>query len=234
MTDRLQDQRDDLERALGRGKLDRMWGMVIDPGRCTGCMACVAACKAENNTPPGVSYMVLLEEVHGTVPHTRRKHLPRPCMHCAEPSCVQVCPVSATFIQPDGAVVMDYEKCIGCRYCMTNCPYGARSFDFGESYSDGCPGEAAWERRPSPEYGRAWTREGTFSSPVGNVRKCHLCLHRLHENELPACVEACPTEAIVFGDLANPRGPVGATVDGTETTRLREELGNEPKVHYRT
>ncbi|MEQ1571928.1 MAG: 4Fe-4S dicluster domain-containing protein [Myxococcota bacterium] len=234
MTDRrLQDQRDDTARALERGRADRQWGMVIDPDRCTGCIACSAACKAENNLPPGVSYLVVLEEVRGTAPHTHRRHVPRPCMHCAEPSCVSVCPVSATFIQPDGVVVMDYEKCIGCRYCMTNCPYGARSFDFGESYGEAGPGEATWERRPSPEYQRAWVRE-EHASPVGNARKCHLCLHRTREGLLPACVEACPTGAITFGDLANEHGPVGIAIVEQPTVRLREELGNEPKVYYRS
>ncbi|MEZ4239261.1 MAG: 4Fe-4S dicluster domain-containing protein [Myxococcota bacterium] len=230
--DDLQAQRDDVARALGEGRSERLWGMVIDPDRCTGCMACTAACKAENNLPPGIAYLVVLEEVRGTVPHTRRRFTPRPCMHCAQPSCVAVCPVSATFLQPDGAVVMDYEKCIGCRYCMTNCPYGARSFDFGEHYGEGAPGDAGWEARPSPEYQRAWVREG-LGSPIGNVRKCHLCLHRVREGLLPACVEACPTGAIAFGDLANPHGPVGVAVAEAPTTRLREELGNEPKVFYR-
>ena len=180
----LQDQRDDVAHAMASGRRERMWGMVIDADRCTGCQACAAACRAENNSPPGISYMVILEETRGEAPHTRRRSIPRPCMHCAKPSCVQVCPVSATFLQADGMVTMDYDKCIGCRYCMTNCPYGARSFDFGESYNNEGPGEAAWERRPSHEYDRAWTREDG-DSPIGNVRKCHFCLHRVQRGALP-------------------------------------------------
>lgn len=229
---RLQGQREDVRSALSKDSDQRTWGLLIDPARCTGCRACQVACKAENNTPPGVSYMVVLEQEHGEFPYTRRRYVPLPCMHCAEASCVKVCPVSATFIQADGTVVIDYMKCIGCRYCMTDCPYGASYFDFGESYADGAPEEAAWERRPSPEYARAWPRE-SGQSPVYNVRKCHHCQHRVLRGSLPACVEACPTGAIVFGDHQNPDGPLTTAVARGPAHRLREELGNEPTTWYR-
>jgi molybdopterin-containing oxidoreductase family iron-sulfur binding subunit len=226
-------QRADLRRALERRKKGTQWGMYIDPARCTGCRACQVACKAENNTPPGVSYIVVLEESQGTAPYTRRRYIPKPCMHCATPSCVIVCPVSATYETHDGIVVMDYMKCIGCRYCMTACPYSSRYFDVGDEYGKGCDGEAAYDHRPSNEYSRVWPREHDIS-PIGNPRKCHYCQHRLSRGLLPACIEACPTDALVFGDLNDARSLVTMLISENATYRMKEELGNEPKTYYKT
>lgn len=223
----------DLERALDRPIEERQWGMFIDPDACTGCRACQVACKAENNTPPGISYIVVLEKERGRFPHSHRSYEPKPCMHCAEPSCVLVCPVEATWQTPDGTVAMDYMKCIGCRYCMTACPYSSRFFDFGDQYSEGCGTELPYEQRPSPEYSRAWEPEH-HTSPVGNVRKCHHCQHRLNQGSLPACVESCPTDAIQFGDLQDPGALVSEQLGRHRTQRLKEELGNEPKVYYKS
>ncbi|GIW78471.1 MAG: hypothetical protein KatS3mg105_0278 [Gemmatales bacterium] len=116
------------------------YGMVIDLQKCIGCKTCAVACKAENHTPPGVNYMVVLEEEIGTYPNVERRFIPRPCMQCQQPSCTQVCPTKATYHRPDGVIVIDYDKCIGCRYCMAACPYGARSFDFGHNYHSPCAG----------------------------------------------------------------------------------------------
>ena len=231
-TDKKARQRRDLARAMERPRREIAWGMFIDPEACTGCRACMVACKAENNTPPGVSYIVVTEEVSGSFPFTRREFKPKPCMHCAQPSCTLVCPVKATFISPDGTVVMDYNKCIGCRYCMSACPYASRYFDFGDNYGDGCTGEVAYEHRPSPEYGRAWPREH-HTSPVGNVRKCHHCQHLMARGQLPACVDSCPTDAIIFGDINDRGSLVQQFISRHPTDRLKEELGNEPKVYYR-
>ena len=227
-----QRQRDDLEVALHKRRDERQWGMFIDCGACSGCRACQVACVAENNTPPAVAYMVVLEHTRGTFPHVRRTYQPKPCMHCATPACVLVCPVAATYRTPDGTVVMDYMKCIGCRYCMTACPYASRTFDVGDGYSDGCGGRGAYEDRPSPDYGRSWPREH-HTSPIGNVRKCHHCQHRLAQGVLPACVEACPSAAIVFGDLEDPNSLLRESITWRSGHRLKEELGNEPTVYYR-
>lgn len=225
-------QRRDLARALKKPIQDRTWGLYVDPEVCTGCRACMVACRAENNTPPGVSYLVVLEEVSGAFPHTRRRFLPKPCQHCAQPTCVLVCPVSATWRTPDGIVVMDYMKCIGCRYCMTACPYASRSFDMGDAWSEGLPAEASYERRPSPDNSRAWKR-APLTSPIGNVRKCHLCSHRIRQGLLPSCVDVCPTGAIVFGDLRDPDSLVSVSKARNTTHRLKEDLGNDPMVWYR-
>ena len=231
--DPLDRMQDDLERSMQKRTDERKWGMYIDPDACTGCNACVVACKAENNTPPGVTYIVVTEKEGGKLPHGKRRYHPKPCFHCEQPSCVLVCPVEATWRTPDGTVAMDYMKCIGCRYCVTACPYASRSFDFGDSYGEGCTGEAAYERRPSPEYGREWPREHHVS-PVGNVRKCHHCQHRLEQESLPACVVACPTAAMVFGDLEDPDSMVASSIAENNTYRMKEELGNEPTVYYRS
>ena len=226
-------QHEDLARSLLKDQGTRQWGMHIDMQTCTGCRACQVACEAENNTPPSVVYMMVLEELHGTFPHTRRSYRPKPCMHCATPACVLVCPVAATYRTLDGTVVMDYMKCIGCRYCMTACPYSARTFDVGDRYGAGCQGEVAYERRPSPDYDRPWLGEH-HESPVGNVRKCHHCMHRLARGSLPACVLACATSSLTFGDLNDPYSLVQESISHHGSQRLKEELGNEPTVYYRT
>ena len=151
------------------------YGMVIDTRRCVGCRACVVACKAENKTPPGVFYTVVVEEAVANRFDDKPIFMTKPCFHCENPPCVDVCPVSATFKRErDGIVVIDYDRCIGCRYCITACPYGARYFDFGENYPPVGQG-TAYAQVPSPEYGQF--RRRTDASPVGNVRKCTFCLH---------------------------------------------------------
>ncbi len=160
---------------------DVRWGMVIDLEKCVGCDSCTVACKSENRTPPGVTYNVVMEEEHGEFPNTTRTNVPRPCMQCENPSCVQVCPVSATYKMENGIVNIDYDRCIGCRYCMIACPYGARYFDFGESYDDEVM-EA--DEITSPEYGIDRDEDGRVE-PVGNVRKCTFCHHRLNRGEEP-------------------------------------------------
>ncbi|KKK63618.1 hypothetical protein LCGC14_2992480, partial [marine sediment metagenome] len=169
---------DELKRAMEKPIDQRKWSMVIDLQKCIGCSACTIACKAENLLPPGVVYRPVIEEEIGEYPNVSRRWLPRPCMQCDNPPCVPVCPVNATWKREDGIVVIDYNACIGCRYCLTACPYGARYFDFGEDYTDGTPEKQPYEESTSPEYGREWTRDGQ-GSPVGNARKCQFCIHRL-------------------------------------------------------
>ncbi len=212
--------------------MTKHYGMVIDQKKCIGCHACSVACKSENRTPPGVSYNVVMEEEFGRFPYVRRTFLSRPCMQCDDPPCVEVCPVGATWKRPeDGIVVVDYEACIGCRYCMAACPYGARYFDFGEYYN---PDELqAYETAPSPEYDKGFVREGQ-KSPIGNVRKCHFCLHRLEQGLQPACVETCLGHARYFGDLNDPESEVSKLIAQNEFVRLKEDLGTEPSVYYLT
>ncbi len=221
----------ELKRAMEKPIELRKWVMVIDQGKCVGCTACTISCKAENQLPPGVVYRPVIEEEIGEYPNVTRRFLPRPCMQCDDPPCTDVCPVEATYKRPDGIVEIDYERCIGCRYCIPACPYGARTFDFGGHYTDGTPARAAYDETASPEYGRSWTREDE-GSPVGNVRKCQFCLHRLHAGMLPACVTTCIGEATYFGDKNDPESLVSELIGSTRVMRLREDLGTEPKVYY--
>jgi molybdopterin-containing oxidoreductase family iron-sulfur binding subunit len=181
------------------------YGMVIDTRRCVGCRACVVACKAENKTPPGVYYTVVVD--HAIEPRIEDKPLfmTKPCFHCEHPPCVDVCPVSATFKRAqDGIVVVDYDRCIGCRYCMTSCPYSARWFDFGENYA-AIAEQTPYAAVPSPEYKQFRVRRKE-TSPIGNVRKCTFCMHlQDHEGRYdraagrwPACAKTCTGHAIHF------------------------------------
>jgi len=146
---------------------------------------------------------------------------------------VKVCPVHATWQEKDGITVIDYDWCIGCRYCLPACPYGARTSDFGESYSSGTPQAQAYEKQPNFEYGKEWSREGG-KSPVGNARKCHFCLHRLNVGMLPACVTTCIGYATYFGDANDPDSLVAELIAKPNVMRLKEELGTKPRVYYLT
>lgn len=215
------------------------YGMVIDTRRCVGCRACMVACKQENKTPPGVFYTVVFDQLIEPRIDDKPLFMTKPCFHCEDPPCVGVCPVSATYKRErDGVVVVDYDRCIGCRYCMTACPYAARWFDFGENYpavSEGTP----YAAQPSPEYNQFRVRE-EGKSPIGNVRKCHFCLHLQDEEgsydkaqgRWPACAKTCTGHAIHFGDFLDPNDSVSQLLQERVAVRLKEELGTEPNVFY--
>jgi molybdopterin-containing oxidoreductase family iron-sulfur binding subunit len=242
------DQVDVLERmrveilsALARPVESRRWVMVIDLSKCVGCHACTIACVAENKLPPGVVYRPVIEEEFGTYPNVGRRFIPRPCMQCENPPCVPVCPVNATYTSEDGVVVVDYDQCIGCRACLTACPYGARTSDFNHQYNDKMPVAAGaiagkdtagrYEYLPMYEYGTARPR-AKGESPVGNARKCHFCMHRVKVGELPACVTSCIGRATLFGDANDPNSLVAELIARPNVSRLKEELGTEPRVFY--
>jgi Fe-S-cluster-containing dehydrogenase component len=213
------------------------WIMAIDLRRCVGCRACVAACKAENQTPPGVDYNVVMNVPHRGSTDDKPYFLTRPCMQCQRSSCTQVCPTGATYHrEQDNIVVIDYDRCIGCRYCIAACPYGARQFDFGEHYETApeTPGTVI-----SPEY-REYRARTAGTSPIGNVRKCTFCVHLQDENgeynkaegRWPACAKTCTGHAIHFGDFMNPNDAIHALLESRGHFRLKEELGNDPSVYY--
>lgn len=233
----------DLKRAMAKPVEQRRWVMVIDQRKCVGCHACTIGCVAENKLPPGVVYRPVVTEETGEFPNISIKFTPRPCMQCDAPPCVPVCPVKATWKRPDGIVTIDYDKCIGCRYCLTACPYGARTSDFGLYYTDaGGGGEAdspatlgngasAWEHQPSHEYAKNWTRDH-HQSPVGNARKCHFCLHRLEVGELPMCATTCIGRATYFGDHNDPDALVTELIARANVHTLLPHKGTKPRVYY--
>jgi molybdopterin-containing oxidoreductase family iron-sulfur binding subunit len=213
-----------------------VFGYAINISRCRGYRDCVSACVQENNLgrDSQVQYIRVLEMDHGDmnlersdhyydpaeVPVEGKYYLPVQCMQCDDPPCVKACPVKATWKEPDGVVVIDYDWCIGCRYCMTACPYWARHFNWTE------PQIPAEEVNPDTHY------LGNRPRPKGVVEKCHFCLQRTRKGRQPACMEACPTGARVFGNLLDPDSEIRYILENKTVFRLKEELGTEPKFWY--
>lgn len=221
----------DMRRALAKPESERRWIMVIDLRKCVGCHACTVSCIAENKLPPGVVYRPVIEEETGTYPHVGRTFMPRPCMQCDNPPCVPVCPVEATFKRPDGIVQVNYDECIGCRYCITACPYNARTFGFGEFYTKQTPELQPYETAATFEYGKKRQRDA-HSSPVGNARKCHFCVHKLEEGMLPSCTSTCIGRATYFGDANDPDSLVHELLGSPNVRTLKPEANTKPRVFY--
>ncbi|TPV96992.1 MAG: 4Fe-4S dicluster domain-containing protein [Myxococcales bacterium FL481] len=211
------------------------FAFAISLSVCNGNRACVHACVAENNQgrDPAIQYIKVVEIERGSlnlekgdlyyegeVPRRDKFYLPMQCNQCENPPCVHACPVEATWKEPDGIVVIDYDWCIGCRYCMAACPYEARRFNFST------PELARHELNPHQGYLSNRVR------PRGVVEKCHFCLHRTREGAFPACLEACPTGARKFGDLNDPNSEVAQIVRDKRVFVLKEELNTVPRVFY--
>jgi phenylacetyl-CoA:acceptor oxidoreductase subunit 1 len=204
------------------------WAMVIDQAKCVGCGHCVQACKAYNDVSPDIEWTRLVE---GEKIAGQQTFIPIPCMHCEDAPCAHVCLVGATTSRPDGIVMMDYDRCIGCRYCEVACPYGVRSFNW-EAFKGDNPAVPTWGQ---PEVKRR---------PRGVVEKCSFCYQRIDRGlELgltpgvdqaatPACVVACPMKARTFGDLNDPESSVSKLLAANPSYRLKESLGTGPRVYY--
>ena len=231
----------DMQRALKKPIEQRHWNMVIDLRKCVSCNACSVSCVAENKLPPGVIYRPVMQQEIGTYPNVGHQTLPRPCMQCEEPPCISVCPVEATWKRPDSIVIIDYDQCIGCRYCINACPYNARTFDFGLEYVNnvtdapqsllGKKKAVRYETEPSFEYAKSWARKGE-ESPIGNARKCHFCIPRIEKGMIPECTTTCIGRATFFGDGSDPRSLVAELIALPNTFRLKEEAGTHPNVYY--
>lgn len=234
----------ELVKAMAKPVEKRHWIMVIDIRKCVGCHACTIGCVAENNLPPGVVYRPVTTQESGTYPNVHLRFTPRPCMQCENPSCVPVCPVKATWKRPDGIVAIDYDRCIGCRYCVNACPYQARTSDFGRYYSVAAAEDCAtkegslmskaasvWETKSPNEYAKNWNRQHE-GSPVGNARKCHFCLHRLEVGQLPVCVTTCIGRATYFGDANDPDSLVVELITKNNVETLLPHWGNKPQCFY--
>jgi molybdopterin-containing oxidoreductase family iron-sulfur binding subunit len=214
-----------------------LFGYGLDLSRCVGCRRCVYACVAENNQsrrPPVHWIQVLeMEKEHGVdlaeadlyynpkqVPRPGHFYMPVACQQCRRPQCTTVCPVKATWQEPDGLVVVDYNRCIGCRYCMAACPYGARHFNWAE------PSIAASEINPETHY------LGNRPREKGVVEKCTFCIQRTRRGLYPACVEICPVGARKFGNLLDPKSEIRYLIEHKRVFIFKEELNTQPKFYY--
>ncbi len=222
------------------------YGMVIDLDRCTGCRACMVACKVENTTPQGIFWMYVFRHEEGTYPNTRTWFMPRPCMHCDNAPCVKVCPVGARYKREDGLTATDFDRCIGCRYCEVACPYGVNYFNWGKPEDnyyidwkdpDLLPligDEKVPYANPALQqaYGRENRRIAGGGHQKGVMEKCTFCVHRMNTGLPPACVNVCPTQAIKVGDLDDPDGEPARLLRDKPYFRLLEEAGTSPRVYY--
>ncbi len=199
--------------------------MVIDLAKCRNARECLKGCQKMHNLPPHIEWIkfYLMRDSLDTAPYW----FPKPCLHCNNPPCVKVCPVGATFKRTDGIVLIDNERCIGCKFCMAACPYSSRVFNWEEPNQ----GKSIANKPYSPEN----------SSPqrLGTVSKCDFCPDAVRRGELPSCVTSCPNGVYYYGDKNED-----AVTNGVETVRFSElihdraayrfmeDLGTEPSVFY--
>jgi Fe-S-cluster-containing dehydrogenase component len=197
------------------------YGMVIDTHKCMGCNACTIICKQSNATAPGIFWNRVYTQEVGKYPSSRLVFLPSLCMHCENPACVKACPTGATYQLDNGIVVIDQDKCSGCRMCMVACPYNARYFNYGE------PGSYYEDSEASPYETYRFTEH-----IQGTVEKCNLCVDLVASGKDPMCVSVCPAKARVFGDLDDPDSEISKLVASQGAYQMHPELGTNPSVYY--
>jgi molybdopterin-containing oxidoreductase family iron-sulfur binding subunit len=195
----------------------KRWGLLIDTARCGGCEECVSACHEENGIQDHGRPATDVQWIRKVELRDRRtgfaQSLPLMCQHCEHPPCVDVCPTGASFKRADGIVLVDRHICIGCRYCVMACPYGARSFVH----------ETVTDQKADVPRGK------------GTVESCSLCVHRVDRGETPACVEACQRDggkAMLFGDLNDPAGEIHRRLATERSTQVRADLALNTGVRY--
>ena len=214
-----------------------LFGYGLDLSKCVGCRRCVYECVEENNQSrdPQVHWIKVLEMEKNKgvdlidsnhyydreeVPEEEHFYMPVQCQQCRNAPCTKVCPVHATWTEPDGIVVVDYDWCIGCRSCMAACPYGARHFNWGEPTID------SDQLNPDMEF------LGNRPRPKGVVEKCTFCIQRVRNNKYPACVEICPVGARKFGNLLDENSEIRTIMKHKRVFILKEELNTQPKFYY--
>jgi phenylacetyl-CoA:acceptor oxidoreductase subunit 1 len=204
--------------------------MLADLRRCVGCQTCTASCKLTNATPPGVQWRRVLDMEFGEYPDVQRAFVPTGCQHCADPPCMTVCPTTATKQRPDGIVTIDYDLCIGCSYCAVACPYQARYKTNRASFAYGAPTRSEAQRHDEAR--------------LAVATKCTCCVERIDAGlangqqpgvdpqATPACVNACISEALAFGDIDDPQSNVSKLLAQNQHFRMHEELGTGPGFFY--
>ncbi len=214
-----------------------IFGYALDLSRCIGCRRCVHACVQENNQSrdPQIQWIrvLQLDKEEGVdlrhadhyydppeVPEEGHFYMPVQCQQCKKPPCVKACPVGATWREKDGIVVVDYNWCIGCRYCMAACPYGARHFNWGE------PHLPADELNPHTHY------LGNRPRYKGVVEKCTFCIQRTRNGRYPACVEICPTGSRKFGNILDPTSEIRMVLEHKRVFKFKEDLNTQPNFFY--
>lgn len=216
---------------------------VIDTTRCIGCRSCAAACAVENHYTPGSPWNVVLEFETGEYPHVGKSFVPMNCMHCENPACKAACDavgIHAISKNEYGVVLIDYDKCTGCKYCVATCPYGVPQFN---KALDGLyPGQTAspYESIAGDE------RHPTHRKKASVVEKCTFCWHKLEkaiqENKThligkapeftPSCDLVCPVGARIFGDIDDPASQVHQQLGQKKAAQLKKEFGTRPQVYY--
>ena len=212
-----------------------LFGHAFNVTRCEGFMECEAACVQENNLDreSHTQYIRIFELEHGEmtpdageskfyheVPVEGHFYMGVQCFHCESAPCIKACPTEATWKEPDGIVVVDYDWCIGCRYCMAACPYYGRRFNWND------PQVPAHEMTKKQHY------LGNRMRSRGQMEKCTFCVQRTRSGRLPACVDACPTGSRVFGNLLDPDSEIRFVLKNKKVFRLKEDLGTDPKFWY--
>lgn len=212
-----------------------LYGYAFNITRCEGYMECVTACVKENNLDreSNTQYIRIFEMEHGRmnpdsgdgkyfhkVPVEGRFYMGVQCFQCQNAPCVKACPTKATWQEPDGIVVVDYDWCIGCRYCMAACPYWGRRFNWNKP------------QVPQDEMTTKQHYLGNRMRVKGSMEKCTFCIQRTRQGKQPACAEACPTGARVFGNLLDPDSEIRFVLKNKKVFRWKEDLGTDPKFWY--
>jgi len=196
------------------------YGLIVDVDRCIGCYSCVVACKSENHTRPGISWIHIDEKEEGEFPKVSRTYTPVLCMQCATMPCAEACPMGAIFQDEDGIVLVNEEQCrCGQSFCADACPYSAIMINNGR--------QLYFEGEENPE-----ERAVYEAHRDGLAEKCTLCSHRLKEGELPFCVQACPTKALLFGDLNDPESEISRLVSSGKATPHKDDHTLDVSVFY--
>ena len=211
------------------------WGMVIDLRKCVGCYACMVSCKQDHFLPPNIFWNRLVVGETGKYPTVTKQLYPVLCNHCDEAACVKACPTGATSKREDGLVSINYDECVGCRYCLIACPYQQRTY-YSNGKKEYFPGQGLTELE--------LIGQELYPLQPGTVVKCNFCMERIDQGlakglipgadreATPVCVNACPPKARTFGDLDDPDSEISTLIKHRKGQQLHTEYGTDPSVYY--